>query len=211
MPGPNVLSVALIMGVLQFLPVWWTAGWSETAALCFVEDRGICIWPAATGDEKPRQDRRTFHAGEPGRIGHDGAAVPDHVCDTCHKETDLLPEDHLPTAGMSMRGCRICHGTEQAEPLDDVIFQSHTHFFAEVTCSDCHEDPDNAGQPELAVCTACHGTLEDIAAKTATVEPTNPHNSPHGAPFAECVLCHYQHEPPDNFCATCHDFDFTMP
>lgn len=197
-----VLALTLLCGI--------TAP-AQAESLCFVEDQGTCLWPAAAGDEKPRQQRNKQHGAEPGLIGHDGKPAPDHVCDTCHEEADLLPEGHLRTAGMSMSGCRICHGAGEAEPLDDRIFQSHTHFFAGGACVDCHEDPEAPVEPETAVCTGCHGPLEEIAAKTEHVEHANPHASPHGAPYAECVLCHYQHEPPDNFCATCHDFDFTMP
>lgn len=211
MPIRQFLRINLIVIALQFVPGLWTIGQAESGPLCFVEDQGVCLWPAASGDAKPRQQRHKVHAGEPGRIGHDGEPVPDHVCDTCHEETDLLPEAHLPTAGMSMLGCRICHGAEEVEPLDDHIFQSHTHFFAEVTCADCHEDPEDPYEPEIETCTKCHGPISALAAATADIGHANPHDSPHGAPYQECVLCHYQHEPPDNFCANCHEFDFTMP
>ncbi|WGW05988.1 cytochrome c3 family protein [Tropicibacter oceani] len=203
-----VLSMAL---ALCGLTVFSTAAQAGEPDFCIVEDRGVCIWPAASADDKPHQQQSRSHGGEPGLVGRDGKPVPDHECSACHEEPDLLPQGHLPTAGMSVEGCRICHGTDQAASLDDRLFQSHTHFFAGLGCADCHADPEDADEPEMAVCTSCHGTLPEIAAQTADVVPTNPHDSPHGEPYAQCGLCHYQHEPPDNFCATCHDFDFTMP
>ncbi|SMX43370.1 cytochrome c3 family protein [Actibacterium lipolyticum] len=204
------LTIAVLFALVLSVPFSGQLA-AQPESQCFVVDDGVCIWPAASDDNKPRQQRQNSHAGEEGLTGHDGKPAPEHVCATCHEEPDLLPEGHLRTAGMSMRGCRICHGTDQASSLDGTIFQSHTHFFAGGTCVGCHEDPEDPGEPETAVCTACHGTLEELALKTEHVAHANPHASPHGAPYAECVLCHYQHEPPDNFCATCHDFEFKLP
>ncbi|PYG34359.1 cytochrome c3 family protein [Pelagimonas varians] len=205
----NILIAGLAMLVLTAASGVYVL--AQTESLCVLDAQDACVWPAASGDEKPRQQRSKSHTGEPGITGHDGKPAPDHVCTDCHAEPDLLPDGHLRTAGMSMRGCRICHGTEAAASLDDRIFQSHTHFFAGGSCVSCHEDPEDVSEPATEVCTSCHGTLEALALKTEHVEHANPHASPHGAPYAECVLCHYQHEPPDNFCATCHDFEFEMP
>lgn len=194
---------------------------AQQAAPDCVADDETCLWlAAADGHQKRKRDKG--HAGEEGIIGHDGQPAPAHVCDSCHKDgADLpmpeLPAGHLRTAGMSMQGCLICHekeGKGQARSMKGRLFQSHTHFFADVACADCHADPDNPEEPETAVCLTCHGTLEELGKRTQHMEKShhaNPHASPHGAPYAQCVLCHYQHEAPDNFCATCHDFEFELP
>jgi hypothetical protein len=184
---------------------------AEGADICFVADQGVCLWPASKDGEGRQRKQIKNHPGDPGLIGQDGKPVPDHLCVSCHDDPDLLPPDHLRTTGISMDGCRICHGTDAAAPLDDRIFQSHRHFFADVTCADCHEDPTDPEEPDMAICTGCHGTLDELAAKTAHVEHANPHSSPHGAPYAVCSLCHYQHEEQDVFCASCHDFEFSLP
>lgn len=210
MPPRQVLALALAILAVLVLAGSLSDMRAESDSSCRPGDGGACLWPAVSDEDNPRQQQK-LQKGEPGLVGRDGQPVPDHRCVDCHDETDLLPPDHPPTAGMSMRGCRACHGTAEAGPLHKRVFQSHTHFFADVGCADCHADPDDPEEPETAVCSSCHGTLEELAARTAHVAPHNPHRSPHGAPYAECGLCHFQHEPPDNFCAACHDFDFAMP
>jgi len=178
---------------------------------CTVEISGLYgTLVADTGERRLRKQGRQ-HPGEPGLSTPDGHPAPDHQCSSCHEEEDLLSDGHLPTADMSMRGCRICHGKDDVASLDDRLFQSHTHFFAGVECKSCHQNTDEPEIPEAATCLSCHGPLEDLALKTSHVEHANPHASPHGTPYSECSLCHYQHEPPDNFCASCHDFDFRLP
>ena len=184
---------------------------AQTASDCIVEDQGVCIWPTAS--DGVRQKRDTLHTGTEGLLMRDGTPAPMHECSSCHDDPDLLPANHIRTAGMSTDGCNMCHGSGRASSLDERLFQSHTHFFADVGCASCHTDPEEPDAPESAVCMSCHGTLEELGARTAHLEETvhaNPHASPHGAPYAECTLCHYQHEPAVNYCATCHRFDFKM-
>ncbi|WGW02406.1 cytochrome c3 family protein [Tropicibacter oceani] len=223
----RVLTVLAVALIALALGAWGAGAWPARMLCqagdctspgagdgCLVQDEGGCLWPAASDGVRQKRDRDKGHAGDEGVIMRDGQPAPRHECTACHDEPDLLPEAHLPTAGMSMDGCRICHGTDQAASLDDRLFQSHSHFFADIGCATCHQDPAAPETPDTALCTSCHGSLEDLGALTRHLEDTvgaNPHSTPHGAPFANCALCHHQHEPAVNFCAKCHDFDFTMP
>ncbi len=85
------------------------------------------------------------------------------------------------------------------------------HALNDVPCQACHGDAEPPTAVATEQCLGCHGPLEDLGARTEKVTPTNPHSTPHGATFAECDLCHRVHGPPENFCAQCHDFNFTVP
>lgn len=111
-----------------------------------------------------------------------------------------------------MAQCRACHAPQTELSLRGEMPLDHVHGLSGVACTACHVGEETAmTEPPMEVCQACHGTLEELAAATADVHPTNPHTSPHGAPYAECSLCHRQHQPSENFCASCHDFDFDLP
>tara|TARA_R110002095_G_scaffold47919_1_gene42563 strand:+ start:25 stop:582 length:558 start_codon:yes stop_codon:yes gene_type:complete len=134
-------------------------------------------------------------------------------CVACHTDTSVLPDAHVPPASMSLTECRACHAPETALSLRGTMPLDHSHALAGVGCTSCHGNDDAAtmSEPATQVCQACHGSLDELAAATADVMPTNPHSSPHGAPYTECSLCHMQHEPSQNFCASCHDFEFDLP
>jgi len=139
------------------------------------------------------------------------ADKPLHDCVSCHEENSVLSADHPPTTSMSMSDCLNCHVPHEALSLAGKLSLSHTHILGGIGCASCHGDIDPPEDPGTALCLSCHGPLESLAATTSDVEPTNPHSSPHGPPFAECSLCHLQHEPAENFCASCHDFEFNLP
>lgn len=145
--------------------------------------------------------------------GEDASIMPIHGdCATCHTDTQVLSDGHVPTTGMSMAQCSTCHVPQSDLSLDGKMPLDHRHGLAGVSCAACHDGNDTAMQePPMETCQVCHGSLDDLAALTADVMPTNPHSSPHGAPFAECSLCHMQHQPSQNFCADCHDFEFNLP
>lgn len=145
------------------------------------------------------------------RVASDGTDHPLHDCTTCHQEDPVLSPTHPPTAGMTMGDCKTCHVPDGPLSLVGTLSQSHTHFMVGAECATCHRGDDPPDDPGMTLCLECHGPLEALAAKTADVSPTNPHDTPHGSPFAECSLCHLQHEPPQNFCASCHDFEFNLP
>lgn len=132
-------------------------------------------------------------------------------CNACHAGEEVLPPSHPLVNGMTMTQCRDCHRPDGPLALPGTIHLDHTHYLAGLQCSTCHERDDHGDEPGSLTCLACHGPLDALAARSAETQPTNPHSSPHGAPFTECSLCHVQHGPPENFCATCHDFEFTVP
>ena len=132
-------------------------------------------------------------------------------CATCHGSDKLLPDGHVPTAGMDLQTCVACHAPGTPLALLSAIPLDHHHLLSGVTCRTCHGNTDPPAPMSTAQCLACHGTLEELAARTAETRPTNPHSTPHGPTFAECDLCHQLHRESENFCAQCHDFNFVVP
>lgn len=132
-------------------------------------------------------------------------------CATCHGDSPVLPADHVPTAGMGLGDCIACHAPETPLSLQSAIPLDHHHLLGGVTCQACHGDTETPAPMSTAQCLACHGPLEELAARTTDVRPANPHSTPHGPTFAECDLCHQIHSESDNFCAQCHNFDYTVP
>ncbi len=82
------------------------------------------------------------------------------------------------------------------------------HVAAGLNCASCHSESPPAKQPDSAVCTKCHGSYKDIAAKTAADQP-NPHASHLGD--IPCTSCHKIHQASVTYCAQCHNFDFKTP
>lgn len=137
---------------------------------------------------------------------------PDEVpCMSCHTEEAVLSPSHPSVMNMTMKDCVACHvpGGEMALPQG--MHLDHHHYMAGLDCASCHDNPDNPMEPPMETCLSCHGTLDELGALTADVSPENPHDSPHGSPYADCSLCHVQHGPSENFCAQCHNFNFDPP
>lgn len=82
------------------------------------------------------------------------------------------------------------------------------HVAAGLNCASCHAENPPAKQPDSAVCSKCHGTYKDLAAKTAADQP-NPHASHLGD--IPCSSCHRVHQASVIYCAQCHNFDFKTP
>ncbi len=132
-------------------------------------------------------------------------------CATCHGDTQVLSPGHVPTAGMKRDDCVACHAPDTPLALLSAIPLDHSHLLSGVTCQTCHNQTEAPGPMSTEQCLACHGPLEDLAARTADTHPANPHSTPHGPTFAECDLCHKVHQESENFCAQCHDFDYSVP
>jgi fumarate reductase flavoprotein subunit len=86
------------------------------------------------------------------------------------------------------------------------------HIKAGLTCKECHGNSipsKQAGRPAPKVatkekCLSCHGTYQEIAAKTKALEPPyNPHDSHYGA--LDCYQCHRMHSTQEMFCTQCHE------
>ena len=85
------------------------------------------------------------------------------------------------------------------------------HVAKGVPCTVCHgPDKANPQEPTTQTCTGCHN-VKALVAKTKNVKPVNPHVSPHYQDSLDCTNCHLGHQPSENFCNQCHQFDFKVP
>lgn len=136
--------------------------------------------------------------------------------------------------------CSMCHTSEAESATDAACPQAKAHEAEGVACAQCHTDEGTlsaehadvkfgdkpASKPtaitvDPATCESCHGTLEDMAAKTADSTAltddkgttVNPHERPAGEKHEEnpatCTDCHNNHSkdlPKDSmrYCAQCH-------
>ena len=82
------------------------------------------------------------------------------------------------------------------------------HLAAGVNCAGCHANAAPPLVPAMTVCTGCHGSYQQIAAKTAADDP-NPHASHQGD--IPCSSCHHVHKASESFCDQCHNFGMTTP
>jgi hypothetical protein len=82
------------------------------------------------------------------------------------------------------------------------------HIAAGLSCVVCHRDAPPPKAPAMTVCTSCHGTYSQIAAKTASDQP-NPHASHLGE--IPCAACHHVHRASESLCDQCHTFGMEPP
>lgn len=81
-----------------------------------------------------------------------------------------------------------------------------------VTCAQCHGKGAKKEGVPMRRCTGCHGDTKDLAARTAAVKPTNPHENRHFGTEADCNRCHHEHAKSENLCLPCHQrFGFKVP
>ena len=87
------------------------------------------------------------------------------------------------------------------------------HADAGVKCDSCHGTGKRSDPVRMETCVACHGDSKALAAITAKVKPTNPHErNPHYGTETDCNLCHHQHQKSVEHCSDCHyRFDFKVP
>lgn len=83
-----------------------------------------------------------------------------------------------------------------------------------VDCAVCHGDAKRKTIPDVATCTGCHGSPEEVAKQTQrpegaghSVEP-NPHNSLHYGTDLSCTYCHQEHNESKVYCNQCHEFTY---
>jgi hypothetical protein len=77
------------------------------------------------------------------------------------------------------------------------------HAAAGLDCAACHRDAPPPKAPEVMACLGCHGSYQQIAAKTAAQQP-NPHASHLGE--IPCSGCHHIHMASESLCDQCHAF-----
>ena len=82
------------------------------------------------------------------------------------------------------------------------------HQEAGLSCSDCHLGDEPQEPATMEQCLLCHELPE---ARDDYTGPPDQHDSPHYGPELECENCHHEHEESENFCISCHDFEFEVP
>ena len=77
-----------------------------------------------------------------------------------------------------------------------------------IDCTGCHkENPPKEKAPSSA-CMGCHGDYKRMGGKTEKRNP-NPHDS--HIEELDCGECHHIHKASENYCGTCHKFEFKVP
>ena len=80
-----------------------------------------------------------------------------------------------------------------------------------ITCAQCHGKAPKKSAVAMQQCLGCHGDTKALAARTAQVKPTNPHENRHFGTEADCNRCHHEHMTSENLCLPCHKFNFKVP
>jgi hypothetical protein len=133
-------------------------------------------------------------------------------CAGCHKDQKVLPAGHVAIKGKTYKDCQACHVSGDGQPgsLRTRIPGSHLHALNGIRCAECHDSLKQLRPVPTWKCTSCHGPTKDLAARTANVKPTNPHQSRHYGTDADCDKCHHQHVKSENDCGKCHPFNFQV-
>ncbi|MCE1204543.1 MAG: cytochrome c3 family protein [Holophagaceae bacterium] len=80
-----------------------------------------------------------------------------------------------------------------------------------IACAQCHGKGGKREAVPMRQCQTCHDP-EALAARTAQVKPTNPHQNRHYGTQTDCTRCHHEHRASENFCLPCHTrFGFKVP
>lgn len=123
----------------------------------------------------------------------------------CHARRTLLLALSLSVAAP------IALARAAPRPPVHALREDNPHAKASVGCVDCHGTKKPTAPATAATCLGCHGPSDELVKKTAEVKPENPHTSPHWGTSMECSVCHRQHRPTVNWCASCHTFDGKVP
>jgi len=90
--------------------------------------------------------------------------------------------------------------TAQPNMPDGKKYTASVHLKSGMQCTDCHGE--GAKRPvSRTKCQECHGSYQDLAKRTADVEP-NPHYN-HTIDL-DCNACHHMHKPAEVYCQNCH-------
>ncbi|MEG2477670.1 cytochrome c3 family protein [Gordonibacter sp.] len=148
--------------------------------------------------------------------------------------------DGQPVNWTMQSDCATCHTSEAASPQDAACVQAVAHEAEGVTCAQCHTDESTLSTSHTSVkfgdkpatkptvvtvdeqtCVSCHGSMQDMAAKTVDSKAltddngvtVNPHERPAGQAHednpATCTDCHNNHskaveKDAMKYCAQCH-------
>lgn len=93
-------------------------------------------------------------------------------------------------------------------------FLAGRHGAKGVKCEMCHVTA-TGGKLKMVdegkheVCVQCHGFYDKVVQLTETKDEQNPHAQHDGN--LPCTECHKGHKKGVNYCAQCHNFEFTVP
>ena len=156
------------------------------------------------------------------------------------KDSGATAMDGQPVNWTMESDCSMCHTAEAESATDAACPQGAAHGAQNVTCVQCHTEQDvlktehadvkfgdktstkaTVVTVDPATCESCHGTMADVAAKTADSKAltddkcttVNPHDIPagqkHDANPPTCTSCHNNHskaleKDAMKYCAQCH-------
>lgn len=103
--------------------------------------------------------------------------------------------------------CMLAMSSSQPAFADVELADRHQRLG--LTCLSCHSQTPPASDVEPARCTQCHGTVEQLVARTANMLPNNVHDNHLGE--TDCLQCHHAHKATTVICDECHQFAFKMP
>jgi hypothetical protein len=168
-----------------------------------------CHSPAQSGEAKPNGFSTRIH------LVHAGPAKK-MECSGCHS--------YVPGKSFGLIGQSFSWGAAAKDDMDLVkqefaswansSFTDHLHAKAMIDCGGCHgkELPVLDATVENSRCLACHGPLEQLAARSTPKDfpKRNPHQS-HLGDIA-CTVCHHAHAASKAYCLDCHNnFKLAIP
>lgn len=133
----------------------------------------------------------------------DTLGVSESTCLSCHKpdEENKISVSHK--AGITFNRDEMAGLAKKYETWSNSRLLANAHKTKGVYCLSCHEGfgPDDVDDMAKR-CKACHGGYEELAKKTESVKPRNPHKS-HFATLS-CEKCHQVHAGFSDYCDKCH-------
>ncbi|MEG2153450.1 MAG: cytochrome c3 family protein [Burkholderiaceae bacterium] len=166
------------------------------------QDIAACLACHQSGDDKasPNAFSAKLHAAHAKK----GVELD---CGTCHKVTasksfSLPGRSSIGAADADTYAAlrEITSGYADGPNLDAI------HAKKGISCAGCHGKalPQLDDKPTTERCLACHGSYEQLAAKTPGQDHAsrNPHQS-HLGPI-NCTVCHKAHQTSETYCLDCH-------
>lgn len=150
-------------------------------------------------------------AGSLGQKAHqkhiDAMGVSENTCLSCHKPDAENKISVSRKAGITFNRDEMTGLVKKYETWNNSQLLANSHKTKGVYCLSCHEGfgPDDVDDMSKR-CKSCHGGYEELARKTVSVKPRNPHKS-HFATLS-CVQCHQIHAEFRDYCDKCHHTNF---
>lgn len=98
----------------------------------------------------------------------------------------------------------LCMGSAMANS-----FLADRHGQRNVDCVACHQEAPKAGAKVAnGQCLQCHKSADEVAKRTAKMDPNPHYNHLVGL---RCQECHRGHQKSVNMCASCHNLQWQVP